>query len=116
MLWAYMGFGQFLMIWAENLPDEIPWFLRLHHALGVHGIRPVPHHLGRESARRDTVVPPPSPCFGRTWDSASSSSSGQRICPTRYRGSSPSPCFGRTWDSASSSSSGQRICPTRYRG
>ena len=28
MLWAYMGFGQFLLVWAENLPDEIPWFLR----------------------------------------------------------------------------------------
>ena len=28
MLWAYMGFGQFLLIWAENLPVEIPWFLR----------------------------------------------------------------------------------------
>ena len=28
MLWAYMGFGQFLLIWAENLPEEIPWFLR----------------------------------------------------------------------------------------
>jgi len=28
MLWAYMGFAQFLIIWAENLPEEIPWFLR----------------------------------------------------------------------------------------
>lgn len=28
MLWAYMGFGQFLIIWAENLPEEIPWYLR----------------------------------------------------------------------------------------
>src|SRR5579872_6588778 len=28
MLWAYMSFGQFLIIWAENLPDEIPWYLR----------------------------------------------------------------------------------------
>jgi hypothetical protein len=28
MLWAYMSFGQFLIIWAENLPDEIPWYIR----------------------------------------------------------------------------------------
>ncbi len=27
MLWAYMGFAQFLIIWAENLPDEIPWYI-----------------------------------------------------------------------------------------
>jgi hypothetical protein len=28
MLWAYMGFSQFLLIWADNLPEEIPWYLR----------------------------------------------------------------------------------------
>jgi hypothetical protein len=28
MLWAYMSFSQFLLIWAENLPEEIPWYLR----------------------------------------------------------------------------------------
>jgi hypothetical protein len=28
MLWAYMSFAQLLIIWAENLPDEIPWFVR----------------------------------------------------------------------------------------
>ena len=28
MLWAYMGLAQFLIIWAENLPDEIPWYIR----------------------------------------------------------------------------------------
>jgi hypothetical protein len=28
MLWAYMSFAQFLIIWAENLPDEIPWYIR----------------------------------------------------------------------------------------
>ena len=28
MLWAYMSFSQFLIIWAENLPDEIPWYVR----------------------------------------------------------------------------------------
>jgi hypothetical protein len=28
MLWAYMSFAQMLIIWAENLPDEIPWYIR----------------------------------------------------------------------------------------
>jgi hypothetical protein len=28
MLWAYMSFAQLLIIWAENLPDEIPWYIR----------------------------------------------------------------------------------------
>jgi len=27
MLWAYFEFSQFLIIWAGNLPDEIPWYL-----------------------------------------------------------------------------------------
>ena len=28
MLWAYFNFSQFLLIWAANLPAEIPWYLR----------------------------------------------------------------------------------------
>jgi hypothetical protein len=28
MLWAYLAFSQFLIIWAGNLPEEIPWFIR----------------------------------------------------------------------------------------
>jgi hypothetical protein len=28
MFWAYVSFSQFLLIWAENLPEEIPWYLR----------------------------------------------------------------------------------------
>jgi hypothetical protein len=28
MLWAYMSFVQYLIIWAGNLPEEIPWYLR----------------------------------------------------------------------------------------
>ncbi|HTS50027.1 MAG TPA: hypothetical protein VMH05_18895 [Bryobacteraceae bacterium] len=28
MVWAYMSFAQLLIIWAENLPDEIPWYIR----------------------------------------------------------------------------------------
>lgn len=27
MLWAYLGFMQLLIIWAENLPKEITWYL-----------------------------------------------------------------------------------------
>src|ERR1017187_6113523 len=27
MVWAYFSFSQFLIIWAGNLPEEIPWFL-----------------------------------------------------------------------------------------
>jgi hypothetical protein len=28
VLWAYLSFSQFLIIWAGNLPQEIPWYLR----------------------------------------------------------------------------------------
>jgi hypothetical protein len=28
MLWAYFNFSQFLLIWAGNLPSEIPWYLK----------------------------------------------------------------------------------------
>lgn len=28
MLWAYCSWSQFLIIWAGNLPDEIPWYLK----------------------------------------------------------------------------------------
>jgi hypothetical protein len=27
MMWAYMGFSQFLLIWSGNLQEEIPWYL-----------------------------------------------------------------------------------------
>jgi hypothetical protein len=28
VLWAYLSFSQFLIIWAGNLPEEIPWYVR----------------------------------------------------------------------------------------
>jgi hypothetical protein len=28
MLWAYLEFSQFLIIWGENLSQEIPWYIR----------------------------------------------------------------------------------------
>jgi hypothetical protein len=31
MVWAYFSFSQFLIIWAGNLPEEIPWYLRRFH-------------------------------------------------------------------------------------
>jgi hypothetical protein len=35
VLWAYLSFSQFLIIWAGNLPQEIPWYLtRLHGGWG----------------------------------------------------------------------------------
>jgi hypothetical protein len=35
MVWAYFSFSQFLIIWAGNLPEEIPWyFVRLNHGWG----------------------------------------------------------------------------------
>ena len=27
VLWAYLSFSQFLIIWAGNLPNEIPWYV-----------------------------------------------------------------------------------------
>jgi len=27
MVWAYFAFSQFLIIWAGNLPEEIPWYV-----------------------------------------------------------------------------------------
>lgn len=32
MFWAYTAFSQFLIVWAENLTDEIPWYL--HRTIG----------------------------------------------------------------------------------
>lgn len=35
MVWAYFSYSQFLIIWAGNLPEEIPWYLkRLQGAWG----------------------------------------------------------------------------------
>ena len=32
MLWAYFSLSQFLITWAGNLPEEIPWYLRRLHS------------------------------------------------------------------------------------
>jgi hypothetical protein len=31
MLWGYLSFSQFLIIWAGNLGEEIPWYMRRLH-------------------------------------------------------------------------------------
>ncbi len=31
MLWAYLGFSQYLITWSGNLPEEIPWYLHRTH-------------------------------------------------------------------------------------
>ncbi len=31
MLWAYLGFSQYLITWSANLPEEIPWYLNRMH-------------------------------------------------------------------------------------
>jgi hypothetical protein len=36
MLWAYLSFAQFLIIWAGNLQDEIPWYVT--RAFGTWGV------------------------------------------------------------------------------
>jgi hypothetical protein len=28
VLWAYLSFSQLIIIWAGNLPEEIPWYVR----------------------------------------------------------------------------------------
>jgi hypothetical protein len=38
MTWAYLAFVQFLIIWAENLPNEIAWYLpRVHSGWRIIG-------------------------------------------------------------------------------
>jgi hypothetical protein len=39
MLWGYLSFSQFLIIWAGNLGEEIPWYMRrVHNGWQVIGI------------------------------------------------------------------------------
>ncbi len=46
MVWAYFSFSQFLIIWAGNLPDEIPWYMeRLHGGWQFIGLALVVGHF-----------------------------------------------------------------------
>ena len=41
MVWAYFSFSQFLIIWAGNLPEEIPWYMvRMNGGVGLCGAGP----------------------------------------------------------------------------
>jgi hypothetical protein len=65
MLWAYLSFSQFLIIWATNLKDEIPWYVsRLSGGWGAIAIVLVILHftvpflllLSRDVKRRKGVL------------------------------------------------------------
>lgn len=65
MLWAYFAFSQFLIIWAGNLPEEIPWYLnRLEGGWQYFGIAIILFHfalpfatlLSRDLKRRGTLL------------------------------------------------------------
>ena len=46
MFWAYIAFSQYLIIWAGNLPEEIPWYLRrLHGGWGWIGVALIALHF-----------------------------------------------------------------------
>jgi hypothetical protein len=46
MLWSYVAFSQYLIIWAGNLPEEIPWYLkRLQGGWGWFGAAIVLFHF-----------------------------------------------------------------------
>ena len=47
MVWAYFSFSQFLIVWAGNLPAEIPWYLeRLRGGWQYVGLSLVVLHFG----------------------------------------------------------------------
>jgi hypothetical protein len=65
MLWAYFSFSQFLIIWAGNLPEEIPFFAnRLNHGwqyvslvvLLGHFVLPFVLLLSRDLKRRPALL------------------------------------------------------------
>lgn len=46
MFWAYVNVSQFLIIWAGNLPEEIPWYLtRLKEGWQVQGAAIIAFHF-----------------------------------------------------------------------
>jgi hypothetical protein len=46
MFWAYVAFSQYLIIWAGNLPEEIPWYLRrLNGGWGWVGVALIVFHF-----------------------------------------------------------------------
>lgn len=60
LLWAYMGFSQFLIIWSGNLPEEVGWYAArgrggwewvLYGIVVLHGVVPFFLLLIRENKR-----------------------------------------------------------------
>ena len=52
MVWAYFSFSQFLITWAGNLPEEIPWYKhRLQRRLGILGSVPGDSAISRCPSR-----------------------------------------------------------------
>jgi hypothetical protein len=46
MVWAYFSFSQFLIIWAGNLPEEIPYYLvRINNGWGLVALLLVAGHF-----------------------------------------------------------------------
>ena len=46
MFWAYVSFSQYLIIWAGNLPEEVPWYLRrLQGGWGWFGVAMIVLHF-----------------------------------------------------------------------
>ncbi len=46
MVWAYFSFSQFLIIWAGNLPEEIPWYMvRINNGWGFVALLLVAGHF-----------------------------------------------------------------------
>lgn len=65
MLWAYMAFSQFLIIWAGNLSEETPWYLRRTQGgwqwvalllIGVHFFLPFFFLLFRETKKQGWLL------------------------------------------------------------
>jgi hypothetical protein len=47
LLWAYIAFMQFLIVWEENLADEIPWYVRrLGHGWALLALAVAVGHFG----------------------------------------------------------------------
>jgi hypothetical protein len=46
LAWAYLAYMQFLVIWSENLPHEIEWYVpRMHGAWGALGLGIIAFHF-----------------------------------------------------------------------
>ncbi len=65
MLWAYVIFSQYLIAWAADLPEEVPWFLRRQTGgwqwiamalIGFQFILPFLLLLSRQNKRRIVVL------------------------------------------------------------